>query len=170
VAGSGWVVRYRDAAGTIRHSELTGVRAAVLATGRPWRTFRSRRGQLHYSGWYWSSTVKRLVAYESRLELVRLLLADFDPGVVEIAAQPFRIEGQRDRRPRAHVPDFLLIRRDGSAIVVNVKPADRLSHGRVAESLAWAGELFADRGWHHEVWSAEQPARMANIRFLAGSR
>jgi hypothetical protein len=76
------------------------VHATVLATGRPWRTFRSRRGQLHYSGWYWSSTVKRLVAYESRLELARLLLADFDPGVVEIAAQPFRIEGARERRPR----------------------------------------------------------------------
>jgi two-component system response regulator ResD len=38
------------------------------------------------------------------LALARLLLADFDLGVVEIAAQPFRIEGQRDRRPRAHVP------------------------------------------------------------------
>jgi hypothetical protein len=54
--------------------------------------------------------------------------------------------------------------------VVNVKPADRLSHSRVAEALTWVGELFADRGWHHEVWSTEQPTRMANIRFLAGFR
>jgi hypothetical protein len=30
-----------------------------------------------------------LVAYESRLELVRILLADFDVEVTGIAAQPF---------------------------------------------------------------------------------
>jgi hypothetical protein len=31
----------------------------------------------------------QLVAYESRLELARLILADFDPRVLAIAAQPF---------------------------------------------------------------------------------
>jgi hypothetical protein len=34
-----------------------------------------------------------LVAYESRLELARIMLADFDPAVTAIAAQPFRLAG-----------------------------------------------------------------------------
>lgn len=41
------------------------------------------------SGYYWSSTACAHVIYESQLELARLLVADFDPLVAAIAAQPF---------------------------------------------------------------------------------
>ena len=43
-----------------------------LAGAVPWRSFRWYRGQKHYSGTYWSSTVGGHVTYESRLELSRL--------------------------------------------------------------------------------------------------
>jgi hypothetical protein len=56
----------------------------------PWRVFRSRRGQAHLSGSYWAATTGGHVVYESRLELARLLLADFDRAVSSIRAQPFR--------------------------------------------------------------------------------
>ena len=64
-----------------------------LVTGLPVREFRWYKGRRHYSGWYWSSTMGRLVAYESRLELVRVMLADQDRDVVAIAAQPFQLAG-----------------------------------------------------------------------------
>src|SRR5207253_1348374 len=48
----------------------------VLATAMPWRTFRWRQGQKHYSGVYWSSVQGDHVIYESRLELAVLLLTD----------------------------------------------------------------------------------------------
>lgn len=60
-----------------------------LSTAVPWRTFRWRAGQKHYSGAYWSGTTRDHVIYESRLELARLLFADFDPAVHRILAQPF---------------------------------------------------------------------------------
>jgi hypothetical protein len=41
----------------------------MLAAGRPWRVFRWRQGQAHYSGWYWSATTGGHVVYEGRLEL-----------------------------------------------------------------------------------------------------
>jgi hypothetical protein len=47
----------------------------------PWRTFRWYYGQQHYSGSYWASTMSAHVVYESRLELARLLIADFDASV-----------------------------------------------------------------------------------------
>jgi len=53
----------------------------LLADAEPWRAFRWRDGQKHYSGTYWSSTVRGHVIYESRLELARLLYADFDHKV-----------------------------------------------------------------------------------------
>lgn len=145
-------------------------RVVDLVEGRPWRVFRWRRGQAHYSGWYWSATMGRHVVYESRLELARLLLADFDPRVASIAAQPFHVTGRCDGRIRQHVPDFLLVDRDGLVTVVNVKPAELLSDPAVAAALEWAGTVFSERGWRHEIWSCVPAEVLANVRFLAAYR
>jgi hypothetical protein len=50
----------------------------LLRSALPFRTFRWYYGQRHYSGSYWSATMSAHVIYESRLELSRLLMADFD--------------------------------------------------------------------------------------------
>src|ERR1700692_1316070 len=62
--------------------------AALMADTKPLRTFRWYKGQPHYSGTYWSSTEGTHVIYESRLELSRLLLGDFDPGVNLLFSPP----------------------------------------------------------------------------------
>ncbi|MCA1707591.1 MAG: TnsA-like heteromeric transposase endonuclease subunit, partial [Actinobacteria bacterium] len=132
---------------------LETARAEDVIAATPWRTFRSHRNQRHYSGWYWSSTTGDHVIYESRLELARLLLADADRDVVAIAAQPFLLIEGAETKPRRHVPDFFLQRRDGSCAVVNVKPADRVDDPKVAATLAWAGEAITAKGWAAEVWT-----------------
>ena len=131
---------------------------------------RSARGQSHYPGFYWSATTGAHVVYESRLELARLLVADFDPAVTAIAAQPFLLRALAGGRVRRHVPDFLLVRADETAQLVNVKPAGRLPIPEVAEALAWPGELAGSHGWDYEVWSGADPVVLANVRFLAGYR
>jgi hypothetical protein len=96
-------VSFKDAAGVVQQSRLAVVEAGVLVAGRPWRVFRWHRGQAHYSGWYWSATMGRHVVYESRLELARLLLADFDRQVAAIAAQPLLVTAPAvDGRTRRH--------------------------------------------------------------------
>lgn len=75
------------------NGEFADTTLGRLAAGLPVREFRSYKGREHYSGWYWSSTLARLVVYESRLELARIMLADFDPLVTGIAAQPFLLTG-----------------------------------------------------------------------------
>jgi hypothetical protein len=152
--------------GSTREMPLVELTAAAVLSAVPWRSVRSHRGQRHLPGWYWSATTGGHLVYESRLELARLLLADFDPDVVGIAAQPFLVR-DADRR---HVPDFLLRRVDGSVLIVNVKPAEQLDVVAVAEALAWAGCVFRERGWEHEVWSGADAQLLANVRFLAGYR
>lgn len=75
---------------------ITG--ADVIEPSVPWRTFRWRHGQKHYSGTYWSSTMRGHVIYESRLELTRLLYADFDQDVTAVFAQPFLLSTTVDDR------------------------------------------------------------------------
>jgi hypothetical protein len=99
-----------------------------------------------------------------------LLLADFDPQVAGIWAQPCRLVATVGGSQRQHVPDFLLASPGGEVAVVNVKPAGRLADPKIAEALAWPGELLAGHGWRYEVWSGCEPVVLENVRFLAGYR
>jgi len=168
--GAGSSISFKDDSGRESTMDLEAVHPRDLAAASPWRVFRWRHGQAHYSGWYWSATTGGHVVYESRLELARLLLADFDPRVATIAAQPFCVTAEVVGARRRHVPDFLLLDVDGVVTVVNVKPADQLARPKVATALTWAGEVFARRGWRHEVWSGAPQVVLSNVRFLAAYR
>ena len=70
------------------------VQGRQVATAVTWRKARSARGQAHYPGYFWSATMGGHVIRESRLELARLLLDDFDRDVTAIAAQPFLLQAR----------------------------------------------------------------------------
>ncbi|YCN58180.1 TnsA-like heteromeric transposase endonuclease subunit [Rhodococcus erythropolis] len=106
---------------SIIESPLSGVSVDEIAAARPIRALSWYSGQRSFPGWYWSSTVGAHVPYDSRLELARLLLADFDCSVEIIVAQPFQLVGAIGCKVCRHVPDFLLVRRDRTVTVVNVK-------------------------------------------------
>jgi len=80
--------------GVIVRVPVQQLSTALMADTKPLRTFRWYKGQPHYSGTYWSSTEGAHVIYESRLELSRLLLADFDAAVTRIFAQPLMIRAK----------------------------------------------------------------------------
>ncbi|HEY3958654.1 MAG TPA: TnsA-like heteromeric transposase endonuclease subunit [Streptosporangiaceae bacterium] len=161
-------IRYDD--GSVHEFTLDRLRLGDFAGSVPWRQVRSRHGDAHYCGSYASATTGGFVIYESRLELARLLLADFDPLVQQIYAQPFRLVACAGGRVRRHVPDFLLVTKAGTARLVNVKPAARLQDPVIAEALAWPGVLAEEHGWEYEVWSGADVTLLDNVRFLAGYR
>lgn len=140
-----------------------------LMLAAPWRTFRWRNGQQHYSGTYWSATNRDHVIYESRLELARLLLADYDTAVLNVIAQPFLLRARVNRRMRRHIPDFLLFT-DSVPTVVDVKPRHRLAVDKVRFTLDWTRALVEELGWRYEVWSGSPDLLVNNVRFLAGFR
>ncbi|GGJ75192.1 hypothetical protein GCM10010123_01460 [Pilimelia anulata] len=164
------VVRVRDARAVVRELPAGEVRAAFFAGCVPWRRARSRRGQRHLPGEYWSATTGGHVPYESQLELDRLLMADFDRDVVDVVAQPCEVTAVVDGRRRRHVPDFLLVTAAGLATVVNVKPAERLAKSLVAQALEWPRQVFTAAGFGYEIWSGCDLVRLENVRFLAGYR
>ncbi|QUR69491.1 TnsA-like heteromeric transposase endonuclease subunit [Mycobacterium spongiae] len=148
---------------------LVGADPNVLVAAEPCRVFRWRAGQKHYSGSYWSATESRHVIYESRLELARLLFADFDRLVHRICAQPFLLVRQSNGDVHKHIPDYLLITDQGPK-VADVKPASRLSKPEVASTFAWTRSALERRGWLYEVWSEPNEVELQNVQFLAGFR
>ena len=95
---------YRASSGAVVDTTLDRLWTDEVIARLPVREFRCYKGRRHYSGWYWCATGQRLVVYESRLELARIMLADFDPAVTAVAAQPFRLIGRDGSRVRRHVP------------------------------------------------------------------
>jgi hypothetical protein len=176
VAPSGAGLKVSDPVAWIRYDDrltqefpLDRLRLADFAGSVPWRQVRSRHSQAHYSGAYASATMGGFVVRESRLELARLLLADFDPKTQQIYAQPFRLVARVGGRVRRHVPDFLLVTMSGTARLVNVKPAALLEDPEIAAALARPKMLAERHGWEYEVWSGAHvsPARRRGNRTTA---
>lgn len=144
-------MRYCTGSGDEVATTVGDVDAAAVAAGSPVREFGWRRRQRNYPGWLCIATTGSLVGCESLLERDRILLADFDTRVVGIASQPFWVSGRDGTEQRRHVPDYLLSLRDGSVVVVDVKPAAMCQEPEVAAVLDWTGRLCRSRGWRYEV-------------------
>ncbi len=163
------VLNLRDNSGDESSVRVGNARTDCVLDAQPWRRFRWYRGQQHYSGSYWSTTESGHVIYESRLELSRLLLADFNPGVRRIKAQPCLMQAEVDGRVRRHVPDYWLLTAAGP-VLVEVKPASLLDDPKVAFTFGWVRQVAQALGWGFEVASEPSAALSENLRFIAGFR
>ncbi|WP_181272629.1 TnsA-like heteromeric transposase endonuclease subunit [Brevibacterium oceani] len=161
---------YLTEEGTSVATTVGAVDSTRLSKGLPVRSPRSYARQRHYPGLFWSATTNDHIPYESRLELDRLWLADFDRQVTWISGQPMWLSGRDGEAIRRHVPDFLLTSPDGRLTVVDVKPAEFVSRPKVAVVFAWTRQVCEAAGWQYEVWSGEDPQRLANIKALGATR
>ncbi|MEU8626604.1 TnsA-like heteromeric transposase endonuclease subunit [Streptomyces sp. NPDC048669] len=132
--------------------------------------FPSFRGQGNWCGWYWSATCGGHVGYESWLERDHLMLLDFDPWVTAVASQPFQLSwsGPDGKRVR-HTPDFFVRRADGTVLVVDVRPDERIEP-RDAMKFATTAAACGLVGWDFARLGAPDAVLMENVRWLAGYR
>ncbi|WP_308314008.1 TnsA-like heteromeric transposase endonuclease subunit [Streptomyces sp. GbtcB7] len=169
-SAEGFEVEYVTGAGVRRRGTLSELWPVRFEDVAPERRFPSFRGQGNWCGWYWSATCGDHVGYESWLERDRLVLLDFDPLVTGMASQPFRLSwtGSAGKRIR-HTPDFFVRRADGTGVVVDVRPDDRIEP-RDAVKFAATAAACSLVGW--DFWRVGTPdaVLMANARWLAGYR
>ncbi|WP_209666985.1 TnsA-like heteromeric transposase endonuclease subunit [Amycolatopsis magusensis] len=90
------------------------------------RPFPSYRGRRNYPGFYYAATMNVHVPFESWLERDTALDLDFTAEVVSFAAQPFWLSWPGGGRVRSHVPDFFARTADGTGVVVDCRPAERV--------------------------------------------
>jgi hypothetical protein len=137
--------------------------------GTPVRSFPSYKRQRHFPGLWWSATTGAHVGYESWVERDELVALDFDPDVAGIASQPFWLFWTDENRSRSHAPDYFARRQDGSAVVVDCRPAERIKprDAAVFETTRLACQQV---GWQYRLVGTPDPVRAANLRWLAGYR
>jgi len=162
-------VEYKRADGAVVKTAWSDLDTDAVIEGRPWRTFPWYLGQRNYSGLYWCATERALVGYESRLELSRLMMADFDTSVKHIVSQPFRVWGRISGERLLRVPDYLLITNEGP-VVIDVTRRERLEDPKFKRMLDRTRHVVEARGWRYEIANEPPKVEFLNIRFLAGYR
>lgn len=167
--GAGFEVEFTGADGVTQRLLLAECRAARLEDARPSREFGWPKGKAHNPGWWWLATTGEHVGYESWLERDVLMALDFDPEVTAVASQPFWLHWHDGRRQRRHCPDFFARRRDDSAVVVDVRPDDRIE---ASDAAAFAATQAAcgEAGWQFRRVGAADPVMVANMRWLSRYR
>ncbi|WP_258527971.1 TnsA-like heteromeric transposase endonuclease subunit [Streptomyces sp. NBRC 110611] len=136
----------------------------------PVRAFASYRRQRNLPGRWWSATKGGHVGYESWLERDQVMLLDFDPAVVGIASQPFWLFwSAANGRPLSHAPDYFARHEDGTAVVIDCRPAERRRPRDWAKFEATEAAC-TEVGWGFRLLGAPDPVVVRNVRWLAGYR
>jgi len=68
------------------------------------------------------------VGYESWVERDTLMALDADPRVEAVASQPMWLHWAAESgRARRHAPDYFARRADGTGVLIDVRPDDRIT-------------------------------------------
>jgi hypothetical protein len=163
-------VEFIDADGTPRREPLSGCWNVAFERAAPVRGFASFRGQRNRPGLWWFATTGEHVGHESWLERDRLMALDADPEVAGVAAQPMwlRWTAESGRLVR-HAPDYFARRADGTGVVIDVRPDQRIGD-QDAVVFAATARLCAQVGWEYQRVGELGAVRAANLRWLAGYR
>jgi hypothetical protein len=98
------------------------------------------------------------------------MLPDFDPEVVAIASQPFWLRWRGGNgRLRRHAPDLFARMADGSAVVIDVRPDDRIEP-RDAEAFDITRRACDLAGWRFTRIGVPDPVRTTNVAWLSRCR
>jgi len=160
-----------DEAGRARVTDVSeDLFAETLERALPVRDFFAWPGKRNYEGLWWSSRNHTLVRFESLLERQAIEWFDFDPTVAGLSAQPFALLWARGTAGQSwHVPDLFIRRADGSALVVDVRPADRVD-ADAADQFRRTRAACSTVGWNYEVFAGLPEPLGLNVRFVSGYR
>lgn len=162
-------VGFVGADGAARLGPLARYWGEPFELASPTRKFIAFKGQKNFTGDYWAATTRGLVGYESWVERDAAMALDFDPAVIALASQPFRLLWADGDRDREHTPDYFARLSDGTGVVVDVRP-ESLVDEETAEVFAFTARVCAAVGWRFRlVGDLDQPFR-ANLRWLARYR
>ncbi|MET8310705.1 TnsA-like heteromeric transposase endonuclease subunit [Micromonospora sp. NPDC005173] len=135
----------------------------------PIRSLASYRGKKSFSGLWWLATTSAHVGYQSWLERDHVMALDFDAAVVALASRPIRLIWQHDGETRTHTPDYFVRLGDGTAVVIDVRPDDRIEP-EDAEAFDITAQACEAVGWTFRRVGEMDGVLRENLRWLSGYR
>jgi hypothetical protein len=165
-----FTLEFQAVGGAWQRGPLSSCCGVRFEDALPVRPFRFEKGLRSFAGWWYFATTGAHVGFESWLERDHLMLMDFDLAVRAVSSQPFWLRWRDgDGRVRRHAPDFFARQADGSGVVVDVRPDDRIP-ARDAETFAVTALACQDAGWEYRRSGDLDPVLAANVRWLSRYR
>ncbi|MGH3259245.1 MAG: TnsA-like heteromeric transposase endonuclease subunit [Streptosporangiaceae bacterium] len=163
-------LEFQVAGGAWRREPLSLCHGVRFEDALPVRPFRFEKGLRNFAGWWFFATSGAHVGFESWLERDHLMLMDFDPVVRAVSSQPFWLRWRDgEDRSRRHAPDFFARMADGTGVVVDVRPDDRIP-SRDAETFAVTAAACEAAGWEYRRAGNLDPVLVVNVRWLSRYR
>ena len=163
-------LEFQVAGGSWQREPLSSCHSTRFEEALPARPFRFEKGRRSFAGWWYFATTGAHVGFESWLERDHLMLMDFDPGVRAVSSQPFWLRWRDGKgRSRRHAPDFFARKAEGTGVVIDVRPDDRIP-ARDAETFAVTAEACEAAGWEYRRVGNLDPVLVANVRWLSRYR
>ncbi len=158
-----WEVFFIDAEKNGHRCDLSEAAGLPFHEYLPVRKPAVYKKQRHLPGYYFFSTTGRHVLYESRLEMSVLMTLDFDPQVVGVSAQPFRLLYRRDKKDRSHVPDYFAKLSDGRELVIDVKTGFAAARPKNKQVFGITADACSKAGWTHKVDTGPEDPFLSNL-------
>jgi hypothetical protein len=98
-----------------------------------------------------SLKMQRAMPCESSLEFDHLFYLERDTTVAQYQVQPVTFSYLHRSRMRSYTPDVLIVRRDGSLLLREIKPQKRLENSELQETLQAIRAACLERGIGFEV-------------------
>ncbi|MGO4230173.1 hypothetical protein AB4Y72_15035 [Arthrobacter sp. YAF34] len=121
----------------------------------------------NYAGSYPFGDDHRMIMFESLTELVCLMELDHEGDVDGIAAQPFGIVFSGGT---LHYPDFAVRLRDGSTVIVDVKPEEFATKDVFAHAAVLTEEACNTQRWGYRVMHGFRGWQAANLEWICAFR
>lgn len=128
----------------------------------------TRRGR-HIRGYFPSTKMKRMVAWESLLERDALLLLELSPGVVAYQEQPEELAYWDEEAMRAYIPDLWASLHDERALLIEIKPSSELTRPQVKVKYRQIAEQLLAQGLDYRLLTdkeIQQEPQFSNLKQL----
>ena len=164
-----------DVTGRLCRRPLSEAWATPFEHAAPVRSLPSFRGQKNFTGLYYAATMDAHVGFESCLERDVAMTLDFDTEVVAFSSQPFCLSWPEGGRRHWHTPDFFARLEDGTGVVIDVRPDDRIGP-RDVRAFAVTETACEQVGWlfrrtaipkDQQIAKPAAPQRRSNHRIWA---
>ncbi|MCV7001167.1 TnsA-like heteromeric transposase endonuclease subunit [Mycolicibacterium alvei] len=156
-----------DTGRRVRSRIVAEVGQVRFEASAPIRVFPAYRGRRSHQGRYWFSRSSSHVHFESRFEMTALMVLDFQGEAIAVSSNPFWLLWPRGAKPVRHAPDFFVRRRDGSVLIVDVKPAERITD-KDREQHDLTRQCCTEIGWEYEEFTSITTPVERNLRVLSG--
>ena len=138
----------------------------------PIREFFAWSHKRNYEGYWFSTTTRDHIRFESLLERQFLMSADHDPDIVAISAQPLALlwptktVSESGKSLRSHVPDFFCRTADGNGLVIDGRRPDKTDDPH----FHLTGQLCDQVGWRYIVFAGLESPTAESLEWLSGYR